>query len=191
MMKVAGIRSEKEAVKFLLGKVGDLHMKNYMSHLWSEARHRNSSFATVPAILAFEYPAGKQILNDSGDTQSGEAFFEVKWYQANNIRYNHNNIVRKPTDRRAIEVTNKYSNKFKKLDKEYAPDVVGDGSKGIVEPFESAQNQYVGGQVIPLVVGAFGETNKDFEIMMKRLAKLAAAGEDGIISTQFGQESSI
>ena len=88
MMKVASIHSEKEAVNFLLGKVGDLQIKNYVNHLPSEAERRNSIFAIVPDILAFEYPAGKQIVNDSGATQSEEAFCEVKSYQANKTRYN-------------------------------------------------------------------------------------------------------
>ena len=34
--------------------------------------------------------------------------------------------------------------------------------------------------MVPLVVGAFGEVNKDFEKVLKTLAKLAAAGEDGM-----------
>ena len=46
----------------------------------------------------------------------------------------------------------------------------------IVGPFESAQKRFIGGQVIPLVVGPFGEVNKDFEKVLKTLiARLAAA----------------
>ena len=59
--------------------------------------------------------------------------------------------------------------------------MVGDGRNGIVGPFEAAQSQFFGGQVIPVVVGAFGEVNKDFEKMLRRtLAKLASSGEDGM-----------
>ena len=47
-------------------------------------------------------------------------------------------------------------------DKHYTPDVVGDGNGGITGPFESAQNQFHCGQVIPLCAGAFGEVNCDF-----------------------------
>ena len=37
--------------------------------------------------------------------------------------------------------------------------------------------------MIPLVVGPFGEVNKDFEKVLKTLARLAAAGgEDGMLS---------
>ena len=49
------------------------------------------------------------------------------------------------------------------LDRKYAADVVGEGDNGIVGPFEAAQGRFIGGQVIPLVAGAFGEVNKDFE----------------------------
>ena len=57
---------------------------------------------------------------------------------------------------------------------------MGEGDNGIVGPFEAAQGRFIGGQVVPLVVGAFGEVNKDFEKVLKTLAKLAAAGEDGM-----------
>jgi len=80
--------------------------------------------------------------------------FKIKTYQPN-PRYNHNHSTLKPADRRAKEVTNQYHNKFKKLDKEYASEVVGDGSSGVAGPFEAAQ-LFIGGQVVPLVVGAFG-----------------------------------
>eukprot|EP00956_Cyclotella_meneghiniana_P007694 scaffold10316_cov71-Cyclotella_meneghiniana.AAC.10 len=80
-----------------------------------------------------------------------DAFFEVKSYQPNNIRLDPNNKETKPADCRANEVVNQYSNKFKRLDKQYAADIVGDGDNGIVGPFESAQKRFIGGQ--PLVAG--------------------------------------
>eukprot|EP00956_Cyclotella_meneghiniana_P016154 scaffold25389_cov71-Cyclotella_meneghiniana.AAC.3 len=72
--------------------------------------------------LAHEYPAGRQRINDtSGASLSGNK-----------------------------EVVNQYSNKFKSLDKQYAADIVlGNGDNGIVGPFESAQERFIGGQ--PLV----------------------------------------
>ena len=92
----------------------------------------------------------------------------------------NNNSTNKPANRRANKVASQYRNKFKKLDKEYAPDVVGDGSSNIVGPFEAAQSQFIGGQVVSLIVGAFGDVNTDFENMLRTLAKLAAAGEEGM-----------
>jgi hypothetical protein len=180
MMKVAGIPSVKEAVNFLLGKVGEPHIKNYVDHLASEAGRRNSLHSIVPDITATGYPAGKQTVNDSGASQSGEIFCEIKTQQPNNTRYNHDNSKLRPTDRRAKGIVKEYDLKFKKLDRVYAPDVVGDGSNGVVGPFEAAQQLFIGGQVVPLVVGAFGDVNKDLEKMLRTLAKCAAAGEDGM-----------
>ena len=151
-----------------------------MDHIAAQTSARNSPHAIVPDILAHEYPAGRQTINDSGASSSGEAFFEVKTYQPGNTRYDHNHSDLKPADRRARDITSEYSRKFKKLDRKYAADVVGEGDNGIVGPFEAAQGRFIGGQVVPLVVGAFGEVNKDFEKVLKTLAKLAAAGEDGM-----------
>jgi len=86
--------------------------------------------------------------------------FEIKSFQPNRTRYNHNNTNINPADRRAKEVVQQYSRKFQKLDQNYAQEVVGDGRNGIVGPFEAAQSQFFGGQVIPVVVGAFGEVIK-------------------------------
>ena len=108
MMKVAGIHSEKEAANFLLGKVSDPWMSNYVDHIASQTSARNSPHAIVPDILAHEYPAGRQTINDSGASSSGEAFFEVKTYQPGNTRYDHNHSDLKPADRRARDITSEY-----------------------------------------------------------------------------------
>ena len=149
-------------------------MGNYVDHIATQTSARNSPHAIVPDILAHEYPAGRQTINDSGASSSGEAFFEVKSYYPGNTRYDHNHSELKPADCRARDITSQYSRKFKMLDRKYAADVVGEGDNGIVGPFEAAQGRFIGGQVIPLVAGAFafGEVNKDFEKVLKTLAKL-------------------
>ena len=73
----------------------------------------------------------------------------------------------RPTDRRAKQIIREYELKFRKLDRVYASDIVGDGSNGVVGPFEAALQLFVGGQVVPLVVGAFGDVNKDLETMLR------------------------
>ena len=72
-------------------------------------------------------------------------------------------------------VTQSYSRKFRKLDCNFATDVVGDGTSGVVGPFEAAQKQFYRGQVIPLCAGWFGEINEDFEKVIVALAREAAA----------------
>ena len=58
----------------------------------------------------------------------------------------------------------------------------GEGDNDIVGPFEfeAAQGRFIGGQVIPLVVGAFREVNKDSETVLKSLARMTAEGGDGM-----------
>jgi hypothetical protein len=68
----------------------------------------------------------------------------------------------------------KYHERFKKLDEVF----VSDGSN----PFETAQGRFLTGQVIPLVVGVFGDVNEALEkvLKLKQVAKAAAAGTDGL-----------
>ena len=70
-------------------------------------------------------------------------------------RYGHVNIDTTAAERRAkVAINVDYHNRCKKLDEVFASDVVGDGTTGIMGPFEAAQ-RFLTGQVIPLVVGAF------------------------------------
>ena len=147
-------------------------MTHYVDHISSSHTSAlNSPHAIVPDILEHEYPARRQRINDSRDSLSRDTFFEVKSYQPNSTRLDHNNKETKPADRRANEVVNQYSNKFKRLDKQYAADIVGNGDNGIVGPFESAQKRFIERQVIPLVIGPFGEVNQDFEKELKTLSR--------------------
>jgi hypothetical protein len=49
----------------------------------------------------------------------------------------------------------------------FASDVVGDGTTRIMGPFEASQGRFLTGQVIPLVVGAFGDVNESLEKVLK------------------------
>ena len=76
-------------------------------------------------------------------------------------------------------VSQEYARKFKKLDAKFASEVVG-SEGGIVGPFETSQRRFHRGQVIPLVAGWFGEIGRDFETVIRQLAREAAAGDDGM-----------
>ena len=77
MMKLGGgIRSEKEALNFLLDKVGESHVTSYVKHVPSHQNIRKAPHSIVPDIHARNFPAGtKQTINDSGATSIAEAFF--------------------------------------------------------------------------------------------------------------------
>ena len=50
-------------------------------------------------------------------------------------------------------IVSSYGKKFKTLDMKFAADVVGDGGGDIKGPFETAQQQFLCGQVIPMCAG--------------------------------------
>ena len=179
-MKVGEVRSEKEAVNFLLGKVGEPHITGYINHVSRRDGNRRAMHAVIPDIHATNFPVGKQRVNDSGSRRDAEAFFEVKTFTACKSRYGHNNSKMTPVSCRAKMVVQSYNRKFKRLDNNFATDVVGDGNNGITGPFEAAQKHFYRGQVIPLCAGWFGEINEDFEKVILTMAREAAAGEDGM-----------
>ena len=140
---MGGIQSEKEAVNFLLDKVGDPHITSYVNHVSRRQGNRRAKHAIIPDIHATNFPVCRQTVNDSGSTRDAEAIFEVKTFTACKTRYAHpNNTTVKPVDRQAREVVNSYHRKFKKLDTVFASDVVGDGKNDIKGPFETAQGRF-------------------------------------------------
>ena len=55
IMKVAGVHSEKEAVNFLLGKVGEPHITSYINHVSRGEGNRRAMHAIVPDIHATNF----------------------------------------------------------------------------------------------------------------------------------------
>ena len=180
MMRLGGIYSEKEAANFLLDKIGEPYITRYVNHVASHPNIRKSPLAIVPDLHATNFPAGHQRVNDSGATSTAEAIFEIKTFTACKSRYRHTNRSSKPVDRREREVTQSYNRKFKKLDKQFAAEVVGDGSNDIVGPFEASQQRFYRGQVVPMCSGWFGEIGGEFEKIIWQIAREAAAGDDGL-----------
>ena len=137
MMNLGGVHLEKEAVNFLLGKVGKPHITSYVNHAVCEANPQSAAHAIVPDIHAQNFHVERQTVDDTGANCAVEAFFEVKTYAACKTRYDKNNRTH-PADQRARLVAQSYSWKFKKLDRVFATDVVGDGTNHVVGPFETA-----------------------------------------------------
>ena len=180
MMKLGGISSDKEAANFLIDKIGEPYITNYVNHLSDGLNSRNTLHNIIPDIVARNYPTGSQRINDSGATSSAEAMFEIKTMSPCPSRYSYSTSTTTPADRKAKWVVSDYDKRFKKLDVLFASDVVGDGRGGIVGPFEAAQRRFYRGQVIPLIFGAFGDINEDADKIIRRLAREAASGDDGM-----------
>ena len=66
IMKLGGIPSKKEAVNFLLGKVGDPHITLYVNHVSRQNGNRRSQHAIIHGIHVTNFPVGRQRINDSG-----------------------------------------------------------------------------------------------------------------------------
>lgn len=60
ILKLTGISSEKEAVNFLLDKVGEPYITSYVNHVSSTPNTRRAPHAIVPDLLAHNFPTGRQ-----------------------------------------------------------------------------------------------------------------------------------
>lgn len=78
------------------------------------------------------------------------------------------------------EVDSNYLSRLREADRnKYAPEVVGDGSSGVVGPFERSLERVASKDVVPLVVaGWYGESNAGFSDILEKLARLAANGPE-------------
>ena len=73
----------------------------------------------------------------------------------------------KAVESRATGIRSEYARKVERIDQIFAPNVVGNDNDGISGPFQNAYNTFCRGGVIPLVIGAYGETNEDFQHVLK------------------------
>ena len=74
-------------MNFLLGKVGEPHIKSYVNHVSREANSRAALHDIVPDIHAHNFPVGRQTVDDNGANCAAEAFFEIKIYIVNKSMY--------------------------------------------------------------------------------------------------------
>ncbi len=179
----AGTRAVPEAANFLFDKVPELFLSRYINHRVQHANQRNSPHSIIPDIHAYNFPSDRQNVNDSGASQTDEAIFEFKTFEACPTRYYHENVIKTAVERRTDEhmrSTKRVIELSKRLDMEFAPEIVGNGRNGIVGPFEAIQGQFYRKQIIVFCAGAFAEINENGEKLIKRLAKIAAAGNDGL-----------
>ena len=182
LMRVAGIISQDEAVNFLSNKVGSPWIDRYIDHVAQSEVPSKAANAVVPDIHAFNYPTGRQRMNDSSACLTAEAIFEVKTMTACKSRYDHNNDNIRPVDRRANGVRVEYKGKFGKLDHRFAYDFIGprDINGNFVGPFSLAQQRFFTKQIIPLVAGYFGDLGTDFEKTIRTVAWKASGTIDGL-----------
>ena len=89
----------------------------------------------------------------------------------------------KAVESRATGIKSEYVRKVKRIDQVFAPNVTGDSNDGASRPFQNAYNTFCRRGVIPLVIGAYGETNEDFQEVLKVCARMAVARGDAVYNS--------
>ena len=82
-----------------------------------------------------------------------------------------------------MQVSQTYRSNFRKLDRKFAADVVGDGSGSGWSggrPIRGRPRQFLSTTGLPLCAGGFGEIGEYFDKAIIRLAREAAAGDHGL-----------
>jgi hypothetical protein len=99
MMKIGNIDSTTEAANFLINKVGQPYIGDYVNHITSQPGHsKNVQDAIVLDLHATNYPTRSQIVNDSGESRSTEAIFEIKTVTICKTQNIHDNRLVNPAD---------------------------------------------------------------------------------------------
>ena len=115
-------------------------------------------------------------VDDCIATFAAEVFFEIKFFNACKNQYDHNNAVWVGMHIKLFS----YDQNFKKRDSLFAADIVGDGTSDVAGPFEAAKTRFFRGHVEPVCADWCGEINKNYNTLLKKLAREAAAGDDGM-----------
>ena len=131
---------------------------------------------------------------------SGSEICEVKGIGCVKTYYNKNNASRVtgPVNTRAKSINQEYIRKARKLDqKHYPPETYVNGAG----PFETAVKMF--GKVTPLVFGAYGEVNTEFEELISQFARRSACNKwrtmgarsekeaNGVIKSQYIKQIAI
>jgi hypothetical protein len=98
MMKT-GNNDLTEAVNFLINKVQQLYIGDYVNHVTSQPGHpKNVQDAIVPNLFTTNYPTGSQIVSNSGLFRSAKAVIEIKTFTICKTQYKYDNILVNPAD---------------------------------------------------------------------------------------------
>ncbi len=174
MHAIGQLHTTREAAGIFNGKVSQAELAAYNGLVEGSAEQGRKGI--IPDILVSNYPAETQEGLDRLDgttSLSKELIVENKGLRNTPQNYPKN---KRATDSKAEKVIKEYSDKCRSLDSEIYPQPVGSTQEG---PFTKALKQFAHGGIIPIVVGAFGETNNGFDKLVKKMAKLAAKTERG------------
>ena len=166
------------------GKVGAPYIDHYSTKINRErgdGRNSTARICIVPDLLVYNWLNGGRVRHAGRNAGTVSAFFEVKSIGPSPSR--NKNVRQTAVESRSAAIISEYARKVKNVDKTFAAAVVGDGTSSIAGPFEQAVSTFSKGRVIPLVAGAFGELNEEFDDVLKVCAKMAVARGDAVYNS--------
>jgi hypothetical protein len=169
VFRVAGLRTAMEVRNLFQGRVAaELH-DEYIDK-FIRMNYRNG---IIPDILIYNYPASADDVKTmfTASARTKEAIFEVK-----GLRITENNYSlqgERAVDVRARRIPKEYADKAKHIDEAIAP------TAEPVGPFSQVLRRFVTGGPIPVVIGGFAETNKEFDAIISMASQLAARTHAG------------
>ena len=177
--ELAGVPVSKQNVNWLEGIVDEKHLKPYRDFIHGHKEPHKAPGAIVPDLDTRFLPV-KQPTDASGATKTAMFVGDVKtcWLNKSNYDGAVGKKEQRPVEKKAKIAKREYKAKLKDLDKKYASEIVGDGTNGVTGPFERSLNRIVTKNVVPLVIGWYGETNEGLDKLLMKLARIASNGPE-------------
>jgi len=174
VLTISGFNTIMEAENIFRGKISAEHHDAYLDHYFRR-ENADKRRAIIPDILVQNYPASRDDIATvrTATARTKPAIFEIKGLRC--TASNYPKTIR-ATDSRARKVPNEYRDKAHLIDVKIAPEETRplNSANGPSGPFEKALRTFATSGPIPVVVGAFGETNKEFDKIVIMCSKLAA-----------------
>jgi hypothetical protein len=176
-----------EAQNTFAGHVPPEIYKTYLEEYDNE--EVGASDGIIPDLKIDDFPAVEEPRMLTKDLDMGmhrrkPAIVEIKGVRVG-VTYKRSDNKR-GTDIRAEQILKEYLNKVRTVDRRCAPGSSREPDEAnslerLVGPFERAYRNFAGKQVIPLVVGGYGETNtRQFDKFLQFLARLTLKRGKGI-----------
>ena len=184
IMREGGLLTDVEAANLFHGKVPSPWIDEYSTAVNRERgdRRHGSDRRTciVPDLICHNYPSADLPRHAGRNVSTAQAIFEVKTIAACDTRYKRART--KAVESRATGIKSEYARHVRRIDQAFAPDMTGEDGNA-PGPFQTAYRTFCKGGIIPLVIGAYGETNDEFQDLLKVCARMAVARGDAVYNS--------
>jgi hypothetical protein len=184
VMREAGFLTDVEAYNLFHGKIPSPFIEEYSTAVNRERGDRRHGsdrrICIVPDLICHNFPSADSPRHAGRNVSTAQAIFEVKTISACPTRYERART--KAVESRATGIKSEYARHVKRIDRAFAPEMTGDDGNA-PGPFQIAYRTFCKGGIIPLVIGAYGETNDEFQDLLKVCARMAVARGDAVYNS--------